>query len=362
MSASVSSGYTAYTPVPAQDVRQAVDVSFTRNSSPRGTSGGDGTNWNPYPTRRRIPFPRDVSGDPPTGMVFVPTGGSVSPAAPRSVMNQSSLIAVTVPEGVRSGDSIMVSIPSPQTQHHKQQQPRSPRGRRYVPAPDDRLLEAVVPPGMGPGHTFFLRAPMLSLVDEFTECSDDESHTMGRGQSNYVLQGTTPRDSNSSCGIVTVQGQDIRDLSDSISVMGDDDQSSVYPIVVTARDTNIYEKPKYAPSVTVANNDDLVLVRIPSGATPGSLVEVQVPDGRWVEATVPECPKGVREFYVRVPPLAARRGQQLRREAPRARAVAPVTEPFAAVTEVLFTPVSPESPRVRNQSTHGSPRSQKYYG
>lgn len=93
-----------------------------------------------FPGNRRIPLASSTGRirGPPPNTVFVKTAGNALQAVPRSVMEQQDrLVAVTVPENVPPESVIYVQYGSN----------------------GESLLQATIPAGALPGHTFFVQVP-----------------------------------------------------------------------------------------------------------------------------------------------------------------------------------------------------------
>ena len=95
--------------------------------------------FNAFPGNRRTILP--LAGGPPPDTVLVKTAGNALQAVPRSIMQQQDrLVAVRVPENVNPGDMIYVQY-------------------THGGDPQQQLMQATIPAGALPGHTFFVQVP-----------------------------------------------------------------------------------------------------------------------------------------------------------------------------------------------------------
>lgn len=194
--------------------------------------------WSAFPGSRRSAPP---SVGPSPDKMLIKTGGNALQAVSRQTLESSDdLVAVSVPEsGVNPGDML------------------------YVAAPDGRMVEAVVPPGILPGHTFLVRLPPQDSVPL------ESLPTLAVDQTS-VIPG--------------------RDVEDTDLRMNEELPQAV----------ELVEQPTVVHAAPTEGDDTLVLVQVPSGSPVGSKLQVHLNDGRVIEATVPSG--NHKEFYVRVPP------------------------------------------------------------
>lgn len=201
--------------------------------------------WNEFPGQRRSVLYAPLSSD----RILIPTSGNALQAVPREVLAQKHLLAVSVPEGVPTGDEILVQ------------------------APDGRLLNAVIPPHAQAGQIFFVHAPPVADTGVPLHPSAAAVGSMGG---------------------ITSSSQGVHDLA-------------LTPVPTPFHDANSSRPsrpPPTAPSYQAPQqptDPTLILVQVPPGAPPGSVIRVPGPNGRTLEATIPADPS-VREFYLRVPP------------------------------------------------------------
>lgn len=192
--------------------------------------------WRQYPGNRRVPL---VHPGPPSGMVLIKTAGNALQAVSKQVLEQQNLLAVSVPENMNPGDPLLVTDGN------------------------GRVIHAIIPEGAFAGNTFMVQMPEMD----------------------HAIQATAvPIDDHSGATHVVV-GEDVAPTDLEF-------QEQQATAAVTSNTDN------YHPSSTMPS--DLVLVQVPFNAMPGSTLQVQSPDGRTIEAVVPEG--NVREFYVRLPP------------------------------------------------------------
>ena len=137
-----------------------------------------------FPGNRRTVLPRSAAGPPPN-TVLVKTGGNALQAVPRMLMEQQQQqqerwIAVTVPENVSPGSTIYVQYGSPPYNS------------------DALLLQATIPPGALPGHTFFVQVPDALKTDPVVVTATAEAVS---GWSSSTSAGTVAS-SSASAGVV----------------------------------------------------------------------------------------------------------------------------------------------------------------
>jgi hypothetical protein len=192
---------------------------------------------NEFPGQRRSLLYAPLTSD----RILIPTAGNALQAVSREVLAQQNLLAVAVPEG--AGEEILVQ------------------------APDGRLLRALIPPQAHAGQTFFVHAPPVAD----TGIPLHPSAVMG-----------APRP----------YPTGVHDLA-------------LTPVPPPAPYDTSRPSPPTAPSyqapVPSAHDPNLLLVQVPPGASPGSVIRVPGPHGRTLEATIPADPT-IQEFYLRVPP------------------------------------------------------------
>ena len=97
--------------------------------------------WSTYPGNHR--HVAGASGPPPDS-VLIKTGGNALQAAPRSVLesNAQNLISVSVPENMSPGSQLLVATPDG----------------------TNRIIEATIPAGALPGHTFLVEVPPVEGI------------------------------------------------------------------------------------------------------------------------------------------------------------------------------------------------------
>jgi hypothetical protein len=220
-------------------------------------SNTSASDWRAFPGCRKVVTPEAGA---PAGHMLVKTGGNALQSVAR-VADTSDLISVSVPEGVNPGDMIMVA------------------------SPDGKYMEATVPPGALPGTTFFIRRPAAAPVVAGMDMPLKVNQTSANNPVPNVPQ--KPQK-------LTQKPLKTLPIARPIPECRLP-QKSVLPFAMAL------DNPPPKPDPSSNNqNKDLILVRIPTGALPGSKLRVTTPDGRLMEATVPQG--NVTEFYMRVPP------------------------------------------------------------
>jgi len=213
-----------------------------------------------YPGQRRAILPMDDMTDKISEQILVKTAGNALQAVSRSTIEQKNLLSVHVPRNTKPGDSIFVRTPS------------------------GSMVSAAIPEGCFHGHTFFVKV------------SDEQAlapvAVMGVpvGDNAKLSAGGNIADTNAKATEV-VYGQDL----DNHDLAFQHNQSSAAPITPPVQASVL---PDGNPN-NMANDPNIVLVQVPLGLNHGDLFQVQAPDGRLIEATVP--PGNLKEFYLRVP-------------------------------------------------------------
>ena len=189
-----------------------------------------------YPAERRQILPPTDDTD----IVFIKTAGDALQAVPQSSVDQGNLIPVHVPWNHQGGDEI------------------------YVRTPVGSVVSAIIPEGCFPGHAFFVRVP-----DDATTAAE-------------VVMGTpVERSLESSLPVHPVPAVPINTFG----------QQNVQVSTTVNSQEQEYEEHD--------DNTNLELIQVPQGSKPGDRIHVQIPDGRTIEALVPQG--NVPEFYVRLP-------------------------------------------------------------
>jgi hypothetical protein len=202
---------------------------------------------NSFPGNRR--FIPGTQGPPPD-MVLIKTGGNALQAVHRRDIEEKNMMAVSVPEGVRPGDEILV---------------------RTVDG-SGRILSSIVPTGALPGHTFLIQMPpnqepALAVGVLMEDCS-----TAGLSETLEATQVVAGHD---------VESNDLRLLDTTNEPFATAVRSDVEP-------------------VAHLSGENLVLVMVPEGASKGDTILVPLSDGRTIKATVPDA--NLTKFYLQVPP------------------------------------------------------------
>ena len=220
-----------------------------------------------YPAMRR-PIDNLPKG-PPSDKVLIPTGGNALQAVSRQVLAQNGLMAVSVPESSLPGNKLLV---------------RAPDG-------SDRVISAVVPKGAFPGHTFFVKIPAEEAVPICVMGIPVQADLVDQQHRNHGRTG----------------------VGDAQVVSGHDIESADLRLVEeSSRPEHVHDVSHQQPSLELEPHDrrntratpetsdpNVVLIKVPRGATPGTKIRVRVPDGRTVDVTVP--PGNIQEFYLRLP-------------------------------------------------------------
>jgi hypothetical protein len=280
----------------------------TATATPSSTSSSpQRSGWSSFPGRRSAqPTSGSAAANNNSDTLFVKTGGNALQAVSREAAHDEGLLAVTVPIGTKSGHKIMVSVPDG----------------------SGRLIEAVVPPGVFEGHTFLVRIPPITPQEQEAALSMSEDGTRPAAwvppHAGYMVPyeggdiptaqatiappsppppSTTRPPSDAS---PTVPGQDVNVQVAQAWQPQPHNPSSAQPLPAARPFSEALNGPRTSNPPAESNNheddgSDLVLVRVPPGAAPGTAIRVRVNDGRIIEATIPADP-GVTEFYVRVPP------------------------------------------------------------
>ena len=181
----------------------------------------------------------DANG-PPSDTVLIRTAGNALQAVSRQAMAEKNMLIVSVPENCKPGDEILVTCG----------------------ADSDRMIAATIPPGSFPGSSFLVRMPPVP-------------------EASVVPYGTEDTKFGSTAGNGVVSGQD----------------------------TDLHLHSSSSPPEAVAvpeqqlQDPDLILVKVPPGTRKGEKLRVNLPDGRVMEAAVPQ--DGLKEFYMRAPPTAS---------------------------------------------------------
>jgi hypothetical protein len=236
-----------------------------------------------YPAMRR-PIDNLQQKGCPSDKVLIRTGGNALQAVSRQALEQEGLMAVSVPNSLVPGDNL------------------------YVRAPDgsDRVVLVVVPDGALPGHTFLVKMPVeeaapvavmgipvsADLLDHDT-ASQQQHQNDGRigGGGAQVVAGHD------------IESTDLRLMEESSSpehVYDVSHQQQPSSEVELASGRNSTTQDRRNTNATPESTDpNVVLIKVPRGAAPGTKFRVKVPDGRTIDATVP--PGYVQEFYLRLP-------------------------------------------------------------
>ena len=132
---------------------------------------------NPYRSRYSYPGNRRrvAAGDPPLDSVLIKTGGNALQAAPRSVVERSNnnaqnLMSVSVPHNMSPGNQLLVATPDG----------------------TNRVIEATIPPGTFPGHTFLVEIPPIEgtlAVATGVPTVEDVSAPTFRGDGTQIVTG-----------------------------------------------------------------------------------------------------------------------------------------------------------------------------
>lgn len=225
--------------------------------------------YSTYPAMRRSID--TLQKGPPSDKVLIRTAGNALQAVSRHALEQNGLIAVSVPNSLLPGDDLLV---------------RAPDG-------SGRVISIVVPKGAFPGHTFLVKMPAekaahICVMGIPVQADLLESGTSSQQQ--YQNHGST-----GGGGTQVVAGHDI----ESTDLRLVEESSPPMHAHNVSRQQQPSSEVELAPS-RKSMDPNVVLIKVPRGATPGTKFRVRVPDGRTVDATVP--PGNVQEFYLRLPP------------------------------------------------------------
>ena len=161
-------------------------------------------------------------------------------------------LIVSVPENVNPGQEILVTAPDGSGQ----------------------CMRATVPEGALPGHTFLVKMetpPVMTAIPV-----EKQPHDL----------------------LLTPDFQPQPDLLNCDRFHAPQQPSQIQPqLQIPPPQTQPQVEQQQSRS---DSNDNQVLVHVPPGVAPGSKIRVKIPDGRVIEATVPQGE--VTQFYVKVPP------------------------------------------------------------
>lgn len=293
-------------------------VPLVMDGENKNTTSSSDCDRNKYPGHRRNPITAAASV-PPAGTVLLKTAGNALQAVPAAVLLETNVMAVCVPANAQPGDVLHLRPPLEEKNHHPNNNNSS--------SLQLLMMEAVVPEGAWPGHTFLVPFPDSGGGDLPTTPTtvnhgvvvDVDVATTGVPHSTAAdsnRSSSSSRDAATTSAVVVVAGEDVPMIH-----TGDDDSQQL-DLVVVDEEAPAAATTASAPVATMAvpNNDDvdrallsqhqpnnnntntnLVLIKVPAGAERGSKIRVQLADGRTVDATVPRDPS-VTEFYLRVPP------------------------------------------------------------
>lgn len=195
----------------------------------------------PGERRRSLPAATALTAD----RIFVKTAGNALQAVPRAHLEAQNLMAVTVPEISQPGDEILV---------------RTPDGQR--------LIRAAIPADAVAGQVLLVRVPPAVAA---TGLPLDAS-----------IPSTSTSPENASGVTEVIAGEDVE-----------------------KNDLTLQEAGPSSSNGTTEDQSNLMLVQVPFGALPGSKMNVKVPDGRTIEAIIPDDPS-IKEFFLRIPPKTDR--------------------------------------------------------
>jgi len=134
--------------------------------------------------------------------------------------------------------------------------PNSASGQElHVESPDGRVISAIIPPGHGPGQTFYIQIPTTARVG-----------VHGAALNNAWC-----------CGFLREQQQQ-------------------QPIHNKATQPKKYKR--CSEEMLLLHNKGLVKLKVPKGLVAGDRFKVRIPDGRTVNAVVPQG--NVSEFHLKV--------------------------------------------------------------
>lgn len=231
-----------------------------------------GNHYSTYPGSLRTVINAPELG---SDTVLIRTGGNALQAVSRQTTDQQGIMAVSVPEGLQPGDSLLA---------------RTPDGSRVV--------SAIVPKGVLFGHTFLVQIP--PKVDE--EKAQAPIAVVGVPVDGDLMN--MPMQNHYGGRTQVVAGQDIE--ATELCLVKETQQPQYQYQQQNHAQVELMPTPMPPPAAAPRNNrntsnDDpnLVLIKVPAGAGPGEKIRVRVPDGRTVEATVP--PGNLTEFYLRLP-------------------------------------------------------------
>jgi hypothetical protein len=226
---------------------------------------------------------------------------------------------VTVPKGINPGDTIHVSVPS------------DPR----------KLLQAVVPEGLGPGGVFVVQAPPEGdndgdgeeEEDSSQSSSDESSHDQQKDPTTswfsqaldsrdppIAAAAPTPRVANTHLKKsllkvavplgtkpgaiihVSVPGEKGRLIAAKVPPNCTEFHVEYLTEVKTEGSGNSYYHRSPGSRGADAPEEKMLLVRVPHGAKVGQVIHVEIPDepDRMIPATIP--PGGVKEFHIKYRP------------------------------------------------------------
>jgi hypothetical protein len=237
--------------------------------------------YSTYPAMRR-PIDNLPKG-PPSDKVLIRTGGNALQAVSRQTLEHNGLMAVSVPESLVPGDNLLV---------------RAPDG-------SDRVISVVLPDGARPGHTFLVKIPAEEAAPIVAMGIPVQADLLGIDTASQQQNQNYGRTDGGGVQVVVghdIESTDLRLAEESSPLEHVHDVSHQQPSseleLAPGRDTMQYRRnTNSAPESTDPN---VILIKVPPGATPGTKFRVRVPDGRTVDATVP--PGNVQEFYLRLPP------------------------------------------------------------
>jgi len=217
------------------------------------------SDWKTFPGQRRsVPPPCQLNDD----VVLIKTGGNALQAVRKSTLNNTddTLISVSVPEGVQPGDALFVQIPN-----------------------TNGMVEAKVPAGALPGHTFLVRLPPTT------------TNSINATASIVEVPQAAAETNVSDTPVVAAAAPDL-ELNE-VHTTSQESTPHAYPVEDSTTTTTT------TTNANATDTTNLVLVKIPPGTPAGSKIQVTVPDGRIIEATVPalEDPSA-DSFYLRLPP------------------------------------------------------------
>jgi hypothetical protein len=224
-----------------------------------------------YPAMRR-PIDNLPNKGPPSDKVLIRTRGNALQAVSRQILEQNGLMAVSVPMSSLPGNKLLV---------------RAPDG-------SDRVISVVIPKGALPGHSFLVKMPaeeaapicVMGIPVQADLVEQQHQNRVGDAQ---VVAGHD------------IESADLRLVEESSPPELVDDVSHQQPSseLELAPGRNATQDRRNTNATPESMDPNVLLVKVPRGATPGTKFRVKVPDGRTVDATVP--PGNVQEFYLRLP-------------------------------------------------------------